>query len=92
MSENKKIETLIKEYKGVLKSTDMDICKSVKGRWYFFRYNEEYEYYDCFREFTSAEELMHLIHTELNLEMHDTLEMETALPEYEHPDIGDVIE
>ncbi len=92
MTENEKIEKLLKEYEGVIKSTDMDVCKSLKGRWYFLRYSEEYGYYECFRQFSTAEELIHMMHSELMVAMNDTLEYESDLPVYEEPDLGDIIE
>lgn len=90
--ETKKIEKLLEKYKELFEATNMDVCRSVKGRWYFFRDNVEYGYYECFREFASAKELIHMIHNELMLDMSDTVDASYKLPKYKHEDLGDVIE
>ena len=60
MKESTKIKKIIKEYKNLFDITDMDICQSIKGRWYFFRWNQKFKYYDCYTEFETAEELIKL--------------------------------
>ena len=92
MSEEKKIKLLIEKFKGILENTDMDICESVKGRWYFLRYDKEYKIYDKFLEFETAEELIEIIIGELSLDMTLTIEDEADFPEYSYEDLAEIVE
>lgn len=89
MDNRRAIRELIKKYKSVLKNTDMDICESVKGRWYFMRYDKEYDVYDKFLEFDTAEELIKILTGELAVDMTLAIGEEPEFPEYSHSDLAD---
>lgn len=74
--ETQKIEKIITEYKKLFDATDMDVARSMKGEWYFARYNKEYDYYDCFVHFQTAKELVEIILGELALDLLLTIESE----------------
>lgn len=61
MSEDKKIEALIQQYKFIFDTTNADVCHTIKGVWFFYRYNEKYENYECFIRFKTADELKQII-------------------------------
>ena len=91
--ENKNtIKELIKKYKVILKNSDMDICESVKGRWYFMRYDKEYDVYDKFLEFETAEELIEILTGELAVDMTLTIGNEPEIPEYSQSDLADELD
>lgn len=89
MGNKEKIRKILKEYKPLLKRTNMDVCESVKGRWYFMQYDEEFEEYESIREFETAEELIDIFTRELALCMNLEIGNEPELPEYEHQNIAD---
>lgn len=76
MSENEKIKKLLEEYKALFEVTDMDVAESVKGKWYFSRFNEEEDYYDSFIRFETAKELAEIILGELAMDIFATIDSE----------------
>lgn len=84
MTENEKIKKILEEYKALFEITDMDVAESIKGQWYFSRYNKEDEYYDCFVRFETAKELAEIMLGELAMDIFTTIDCE---PE-EKPVIG----
>ena len=89
MTNSEKIRELIRVYKNVWKSTNMDICESLKGHWYFIQYDEEYEECECIREFKTAEELIQMFVYEMAQYMNYTIGNEPELPTYKHKNIAD---
>ena len=57
MTEKEKIVNLIETHKAILEATDMDVAESMKGQWFFSRYNKEFDYYDTLVRFETAKEL-----------------------------------
>jgi len=94
MTEAEKIKSIITKHKAIFDGTDMDICQSIKGRWYFSRYNKEYNYYDCFREFDTADELVKIVLGELAFDMYYVINKneEFQLPEYAYENISDILD
>lgn len=76
ISENEKIKKILDKHKNLFDATDMDVAQSMKGQWYFSRYNEEYDYYDCFVRFKTAKELAEIILGELALDILVTIDCE----------------
>lgn len=76
MQEKKKIEKLLKEHKALFKITDMDVAQSLKGQWFFSRYNKEYDYYDCLVRFETAKELAEIILGELSIDIFSSIDCE----------------
>ena len=91
MSEKQKIRMLVKEHKALLKATDMDVAESMKGQWFFSRYNKEYDYYDCLIRFETAKELAEIILGELASDIFVTIDCESEdKPEF--PNFADALE
>ena len=76
MNEKQKIQSILENYKGLFEVTDMDVAESVKGCWYFSRYNKEYDYYDVFTRFETAEELAEIILGELAMDILTSIDCE----------------
>lgn len=92
MSEREKIEKLIEEYADLFKKTNMDICRSLKGKYFFFRFNKKYNNFECYSEFETAEELLKIIVGELAIDINYLLEKNLKLPKRLHYDLADYIE
>lgn len=69
MTENEKIKKLIEEHKALFEATDMDVAESMKGQWFFSRYNEETDYYEALVRFQTAKELAEIIAGELSTDL-----------------------
>lgn len=65
MSEEEKIEEVIKEYKAYFDYSDADVGCTRKGVWLFYRYDVEHDGFISFNRFSTAEELRGIIVTEL---------------------------
>ena len=76
MNENEKIKKLVEEYKGLFEVTDMDVAESMKGQWFFSRYDKENDYYDVFVRFETAKELAEIILGELAMDIFVTIDCE----------------
>lgn len=76
MQEKEKIEKLLDEHKALFEVTDMDVAQSLKGQWYFSRFNKEDGYYDCFARFETAKELAEIILGELALDIFACIDCE----------------
>lgn len=76
MTEKQKIRKLVKEYKALLKATDMDVAESVKGQWFFSRYDKENDCYEVLVRFQTARELAEIILGELATDIFLTIECE----------------
>ena len=74
MGEDKKIEKILEEYKDYLDKTNYDVCRSIKGKWFFFQYGEKNDDYECFYSFSNAEELEQIILGELIEDINIALE------------------
>lgn len=90
--EIEEIEQMIEQYKGLFAATDMDICRSLKGKYYFFRFSKKYKSYDCYTEFETAEELLKIIIGELAMDISYLLEKDLNLPARLHYDLTDFME
>jgi len=84
MNEYDKIKKLLEEHRELFEVTDMDVAQSLKGQWYFSRFNKEDGYYDCFVRFETAKELAEIMLGELAMDIFATIDCE---PE-EKPVIG----
>ena len=78
MTENQKIRKLVKEYKGLLKATNMDVAESVKGQWFFSRYDKRNDFYELLIRFETAMELAEIILGELSTDIFTSID---AAPE-----------
>lgn len=76
MLEREKIVKLLEEYKILFELTDMDVAESIKGYWYFNRYNKEFDYYDVFTRFETAKELAEIILGEIATDIFTTIDCE----------------
>ena len=76
MTEKQKIKKLIEKYQTLIEVTDMDIAESLKGQWFFSRYNKENDYYDALVRFETAEELAEIILGELAMDIFATIDCE----------------
>ena len=74
------IEAFIEKYKDFFMATNMDICHSIKGKWYIYAYIQEYKYYDFFVEFETLEELIDILIREQTYFMSCALEKEVDAP------------
>lgn len=92
MTEKEKIEIIIKEYKSFFEATDMDVCQSIKGKWYFSKKDSKDNFYECFREFKTAEELIEMILGELALDMACAIEKEVDTADYDHDNLADLLD
>ena len=89
MTEDEKIEKLIETYRPYLAMTDMDICHSLKGKWYFFRYSEKNGSYEIFTQFETATELIEIVIGELCMDATFLVEEEFDMKPYLHCDLTD---
>lgn len=76
MHEHQKIKKILEEYKALFEVTNMDVAESIKGQWYFTRFNEEEGYYDCIIRFETAKELAEIILGELAMDILVTIDCE----------------
>ena len=76
MEESKKIKKLLEEYKALIEITDMDVAESMKGQWFFTRYNKEYDYFDVLTRFETAKDLAEIILGELATDILLTIDCE----------------
>lgn len=92
MSEDEKIEQIISKYQTFIDDSDADITKSVKGEWHFYRYNEEYKNYDCFIRFKTAQDLEHIIVSEIADDMNLAIECaaDSIAHSYGYEDVNQV--
>ena len=74
MNENEKIKMLLEEHKALFEVTDMDVAESMKGQWFFSRYNKEMDYYEVLVRFTTAKELAEIIAGELAIDLFATVD------------------
>lgn len=74
MSEDKKIEELIKKYKEYFDNSNADVCKTIKGVWFFYRYDTKTDYFECFYRFNTADELKRIIESEIFYDMSYAIE------------------
>ena len=74
MKEKEKIKKLLKEYKPLLKVTNMDVAESIKGQWFFGRYDKENDFYEVLVRFETAKELAEIIVGELATDMLVTID------------------
>lgn len=92
MPEDKKIGEVISKYQSFFDNSDADVSKSIKGVWHFYRYNEQYRNYDCFIRFNTANDLEHIIMSEVADDMNTGLEIvaDTITNSYGYENIEDV--
>ena len=74
MKEKEKIKQVLKENKALIKSTDIDVAESLKGQWFFMRYNPEMDYYDVITRFETAEELIEILLGELSMDLYSSVD------------------
>ena len=74
MTEKQKIKKILKEFRAIFKVTDMDVAESMKGEWFFSRYNKENHYYDVIARFETAEELAEIMLGELASDILTTID------------------
>lgn len=74
MTEKEKILKLLENHKDLFKATDMDVFESVKGQWFFTRYNSEFDYFDAIATFKTAEELARIILGEISADLFVTID------------------
>ncbi|MBQ2901004.1 MAG: hypothetical protein IJE49_04095 [Agathobacter sp.] len=74
MTEKQKIKKILKEFRAIFRVTDMDVAESLKGEWFFSRYNKENHYYDVFTRFETAEELAEILLGELASDIYTTID------------------
>ncbi len=67
LTEDEKIQKLLKENADIMEGTFMDVCHSTRGQWFFYTYEKESGLYGCFYEFKTADELMRLMISQIDL-------------------------
>lgn len=83
MKEKEKIQKILEEYKELFEVTDMDVAESIKGQWFFSRYDKEHDYYDVLARFETAKELAEIILGELATDIFITIDCEPeAVPTF----------
>lgn len=88
MTEEMKIEAFLKEYQALFDNTLMDVCKSRKGRWFFYKLDSESGEYECFVEFRTVQDLIDLILGEIAFEMRVSVDLECEPPKYKYEDLA----
>lgn len=78
MTEKEKIKKLLKEHKSLLKVTNMDVAESMKGQWFFIRYDKENDFFEALVRFETAKELAEILAGELSTDILATID---AAPE-----------
>ncbi len=91
MTETQKIEKLLEKYGPYFRLNDMDVCRSLKGKWYFFRYDEKYDNYEIFTRFETASELIQLVIGELAMDATFLVENDYDMTHIVHEELGDFI-
>lgn len=76
MQEKEKIKKLITEHRALFDVTDMDVAESMKGQWFFSRFNEEDDYYDSLVRFETAEDLAQIMLGEMAMDIFSTIDCE----------------
>ena len=89
LTEDQKIERLIETYRPYLSMTDMDICHSLKGKWYFFRYSEKHNTYEMYTQFETANELIEIVIGELCMDATFLIEEDYNIKPHLHCDLAD---
>ena len=74
------IEAFLEKHEDFFMASNMDVCHSIKGKWYIYAYIKEYKYYDFFVEFETLEELIDIIIREQTYFMSCALEQEAEAP------------
>jgi len=82
MTEKQKIKKLISKFKPLFEVTDMDVAESIKGEWFFCRYNPENKYYDVLARFETAEELAEIMLGEIASDVLTTIDCVPEEPSY----------
>ena len=80
MDENQKIKQLLEKHKALFELTDMDIAQSLKGEWFYSRYNKEMDYYDALVHFNTAKELAEIMLGEMAVDFFATIDEEVDTP------------
>ena len=89
----KDIIEFIEENKEFLLSNNIDIAHSyLTDRWYVYRYDTEYHYYDYYIEFSSLQELNNILLEEMEFLLSFTLSDEVEIPSVEYEQIASQIE
>ena len=89
----KDILAFIEENKDFLLSNSIDISHSyLTDRWYVYRYDTKYHYYDYYIEFSSLQELNDILLEEMEFLLAFTLSDEVELPSVEYEQIASQIE
>ena len=65
MNKDKKIQSVIEQYKTYIDTSNSDICHSVKGVWFYYTYDSKNSIYESFYQFSTAEELEKIITGEI---------------------------
>ena len=90
MDEKQKINQLLEEHKALFEVTDMDVAQSMKGEWFFSRYNKELDYFDTLIHFTTAKELAEIMLGEMAVDIFATIDVEAETPDF--PNLADDLE
>lgn len=89
----KDIIEFIEENKDFLLSNNIDIAHSyLTDRWYVYRYDTDYHYYDYYIEFCSLQELNNILLEEMEFLLSFTLSDEVEIPSVEYEQIASKIE
>ena len=74
MQERERIIRILEENKALLEATNMDVSESLKGYWFFTRYNPEHDYFDAVVSFKTADELAKILLGEIALDIFTTID------------------
>ena len=77
---DEEIEEFINEYRTFLVNNNMDVAKSIiSNRWFVYRYEETYGYYDFFIEFSTVSQLVDIILDEMEFQLYFAIGKEVEL-------------
>lgn len=65
MNEEEKIKNVLDKYNKYFADTNSDVCHSIKEVWFFYQYDSKNDIYECFYQFSTAEELERIIMGEI---------------------------
>ena len=65
MNEEEKIKNVLDKYNKYFTDTNSDVCHSIKGVLFFYQYDSKNDIYECFYQFSTAEELEKIIMGEI---------------------------
>lgn len=84
MEEDKLIQRFVEANREFLAANKLDVAHSmVEGKWFVYSFDEQYDYYDYFHEFQTAEEMIDIILQEMSFHLRYSIDRFEEVPEEE---------